>query len=280
MLAYYFKILRAYIVYKELQMNITNVKEGKVVLISGGGKIFTDIAARFVGSERSLDDIISSPYNKNIVKNILNSNHNAALEFDDFIFGIEGYSRICETQLVRKRHASYLIKSGRINKHGKRSYDLVLPDDSYWYPDSLEKISYKDNNYNIYDILSMTEIWYNMMVEKGYPEERLRRAKAQATEFKAIISMNVHGLRDWFKIRCCKNAEFEIRDLANKMLRLCKEVSPDLFEKAGANCISLGYCPENGRQSENCIGKIPTHNDVLNMIADDRAEMEYRSMCS
>ena len=43
-------------------MNLKNVGEGKVVLIAGGGKIYTDIAARFVKTERTLEDIISSSY--------------------------------------------------------------------------------------------------------------------------------------------------------------------------------------------------------------------------
>ena len=35
-------------------MNLLNTGDGKVVLLAGGGKIFTDIAAKFVKSERSL----------------------------------------------------------------------------------------------------------------------------------------------------------------------------------------------------------------------------------
>ena len=44
---------------------------GKVVLLAGGGKIYTDIAARFVRSERSLEEIAASPYSRQIVRNIL-----------------------------------------------------------------------------------------------------------------------------------------------------------------------------------------------------------------
>lgn len=44
-------------------------------------------------SERELEDIVASPYSKKIVENILSSGHRAALEFDFFIFGLEGYSR-------------------------------------------------------------------------------------------------------------------------------------------------------------------------------------------
>ena len=55
--------------------------------IAGGGKIYTDVAARFVRSERSLEDIAASPYSREIVRNILSSGHRAALEFDFFLFG-------------------------------------------------------------------------------------------------------------------------------------------------------------------------------------------------
>ena len=43
---------------------------GKVLLLAGGGKIYTDLAARFVRSERELEDIAASPYSRQIVRNI------------------------------------------------------------------------------------------------------------------------------------------------------------------------------------------------------------------
>ena len=70
-----------------LQERITG--EGKVLLLAGGGKIYTDVAARFVRSERSLEDIAASPYSREIVRNILSSGHRAALEFDFFLFAVK-----------------------------------------------------------------------------------------------------------------------------------------------------------------------------------------------
>ena len=52
---------------------------GKVVLLAGGGKIYTDIAARFVRSERDLEEIVASPYSRQIVQNILDSGHRLRL---------------------------------------------------------------------------------------------------------------------------------------------------------------------------------------------------------
>lgn len=256
-----------------------------MTLLAGGGKIYTDLAARFVGSERSLEEIVASPYSKEIVSRIINSGHKAALEFDYFLFGIEGYSRVTETQLVRKRMASYMIKSGRNEKGGKRSFDVVLPraiedniatiklpakmiktkDGKSWeekYP--AEEVYF---SYDAESLLKMTELWYQSGIELGFLEEELRYLKPQATEFKAIVGMNAHALTDWFTIRCCMRAQSEIRDLANKMLKLCREAAPELFENSGAACKVLGYCPENEMQHPNCKGKIVTKRRALEIIS-------------
>ena len=262
------------------------VGNGKVVLIAGGGKIYTDIAARFVGSERALDEIIASPYSKTIVQKIISSGHKAALEFDFFIFGLEGYSRVTEVQLVRKRIASYMIKSGRTEKQGKRSFDMVIPkkieENKISYPLPVKRLTLRDGTplqtylperekeifcvYGVDEILDVLEKWYLAGVNKGFLEEELRYLKPQATEFKALIGMNAHALNDWFRIRCCKRAQTEIRDLAYKMLRLCKKAAPDLFVNAGPNCKMLGYCPENEMQHEACKEKRITKNAALELI--------------
>ena len=244
-------------------MNIKHVGEGKVILIAGEGKVYTDIAARFCRSERNLEDIIASPYDKNIVSNILNAGHLAALEFDYFIFGFSGYSRVFETQLVRKRMASYLIKSGRIELNGKRAYNVVLPESIINH-----SIEHKGTRFNTQDILELLEKWYNEGIQRGYQEENLRYLKPQATESKGIVGMNAHALLDYFSLRCCMKAQFEHRDFANKALKLCKQAKPDLFENAGAACVKLGYCPQNKYQHSLCHGKIPTHDDVLQMIKE------------
>lgn len=211
---------------------------GKVYLISGGGKTYADIAARFVRSERDVAEIITSPHSPAIIKNLLSSGHKSALEFDYFIFAVEGYSRVCETQLVRKRHASFMIKSGREELNGNRKFSVV-------FPKSLEAL-------NPCELFSQIEALYAKGLELGIPEEDLRYLKPQATEFRGIVAMNAHALLDFFAVRCCKNAQAEIRDMANKMLKLCKEASPDLFANAGPNCVQLGYCPENDRQHSSC----------------------------
>ena len=167
---------------------------GKVVLLAGGGKIYTDIAARFVRSERSLEEIVASPYSRQIVRNILESGHRAALEFDFFLFGVEGYSRVTETQLVRKRLASYLIKSGRAELGGKRRFSVVYPASVRDFGAEVTLPDGHTTRLTGRDLADLTRQWYDAGLEAGLPEEDLRYLKPQATEFKAIIGMNAHGL--------------------------------------------------------------------------------------
>ena len=242
------------------------IGDGKVLLLAGGGKIFTDIAARFVRSERELEDIAASPYSRDIVRTIIRSGHGAALEFDWFLFGVEGYSRVTEVQLVRKRHASYLIKSGRAELKGKRRFSVAYPEAVAGFTAEVRRPDGRSARVSGRDLVELSRQWYEAGLAEGLPEEDLRYLKPQATTFKAIIGMNAHALLDWFAIRCCRNAQAEIRDLAWKMLRLAREAAPDLFEGAGPSCVQLGYCPENTLQNAACRGRILTKDEALGIL--------------
>lgn len=283
-------------------VNKTRVGEGKVYLISGGGKVNTDIAARFVKSERGVEEIIASEYDAKIVENIVKSGHLAATEFDYFVFGIEGYSRVAEVQLVRKRIASYLIKSGKCELGGKRQFNVVLPGGINRFA-SMQDIALRDDGngllrYHLVDtddthiqgskislavnsdlLLEMIEKWYQDGIRFGILEEKLRYMKPQATEFKAIIGMNAHALMDFFNVRCCKNASEELQDMARKMLRICKECSPDVFKDAGPNCMKYGYCPEGKYQNPKCKGIYYTKEEAIKILEAARKERNAKDEC-
>ncbi|MEG0728197.1 MAG: FAD-dependent thymidylate synthase [Anaerovoracaceae bacterium] len=261
-------------------------KQGMKVRLIGSmpRESYMDMAASIIHSEKDIDDIVAMPYNSELVRKVLDMGHLAIAEFDYFIFAVEGVSRVLETQLVRKRHASFSIKSGRKEKGGKRVYSVVKPSslDGFKTNVSISKatnvkiegamfamsdISFDIDFETICEILSQ---YYDNGVAAGLPEEDLRYTKPQGTEAKIMLAMNAHALLDIFKIRCCKNAQDEISYLFKQILIECKKRSPELFKKAGASCVVLGYCPENKAQHKDCVGKIPTHNDVVGMIANWR----------
>lgn len=285
-------------------INEMRVGNGKVFLIAGGGKTYCDMAAKFCRTEKDVEDIIASPQSKKLIKDLVTSKHYAALEFDDFIFGIQGFARVTEVQMVRKRLASYLISSGRVEKNGKRAFNVVIPENITKFnaiaPLNPERVHLKFDNaneytltdvfhilkntlgqpnnpfitytYNYMDILEFIETWYTTGVDKNIPEEDLRYMKPQATEFKAAIKIDAANLRNWARIRMCNRAQFEIRDLCTKMVNLAKEASPELMAGTGPSCVVDGYCSES-EQCSKLKGIVPTKEQVLNYVNSHKEEV-------
>ena len=54
---------------------------------------------------------------------------------------------------------------------------------------------------------------------------------------KIVITMNVRELLHFFSLRCCNRAQWEIREMAHRMLELAKPTAPFVFMDAGAPCI-------------------------------------------
>ena len=85
---------------------------------------------------------------------------------------------------------------------------------------------------------------YAEMVKAGIPEEDARYILPNACKTNIVVTMNARELRHFFSLRCCERAQWEIKQLAEMMLALVKEVAPTLFEDAGSRCKQMGYCPE------------------------------------
>ena len=80
------------------------------------------------------------------------------------------------------------------------------------------------------------------MAEKKAIEDA-RYVLPNACETKMIVTFNARSLLNFFNHRCCERAQWEIRDMACKMLELVKGVAPIIFKYAGPSCLS-GACPE------------------------------------
>ena len=93
---------------------------------------------------------------------------------------------------------------------------------------------------------------------KTAPAEDARFLLPNACETRIILTMNTRSLYNFFEHRLCTRAQWEIRALAQEMLKLCKEAAPELFAETDAKCAKLGYCPEK----DSC-GKFPLKKDVI-----------------
>jgi thymidylate synthase (FAD) len=94
---------------------------------------------------------------------------------------------------------------------------------------------------------TMKMIWkeYNKLLEMDIPAEDSRYVLPNATCTNIIVTMNARSLLNFFELRCCLHAQWEIRALANLMLKEVKKAAPTIFKNAGPLCKSKKVCPEN-----------------------------------
>lgn len=191
------------------------------------------------------------------IRKVAASGHESPLEHVKFTFAIEGVSRALTHQLVRHRIASYSQQSQRYVK---------ATDFNYIIPPSIEN----DQGLQKTFIKTMEEIQknYNQMLElfqqKGKSGESanqdVRFLLPQAAETKIVVTMNCRELLHFFGQRCCTRAQWEIRLLADTMLKICKHNLPAVFSQSGAKCVKLGYCPE-GKQFG--CGRYPLKEELI-----------------
>ncbi len=75
---------------------------------------------------------------------------------------------------------------------------------------------------------------YHKLRDAGVPAEDARYLLPNAAETKIVITMNIRELLHFLSLRCCNRAQWEIRELANRMLELVRPTAPYSFMDAGA----------------------------------------------
>lgn len=182
------------------------------------------------------------------LQRLIDLGHESPLEHVSFTFGVEGVSRALLAQITRHRIASYSVKSQRYVTEGQFQY-IVPPAVAADKKASEIYIKTMENLQRQYD--ELTEILKNNHISEGMPEKAAEKAAIEdarfvlpnACETKIVMTFNARSLINMFHHRCCERAQWEIRAMADEMLRLVKEIAPTLFKYAGPPCVS-GPCPE------------------------------------
>jgi len=208
-----------------------------------------------VGASALMDDLDGENATKFLDK-LMDFGHYSPLEHVSFTFAIDGVSRVLTHQLVRHRIASYSQQSQRYVKLNQ--FDYITPPAIEANPEAAAVFK---------EAMIADQRVYSQLVEileKQYLEAHLKngmsatKAKSaaeksaiedarfvfpNACETKIVATMNARSLINFFNHRCCNRAQWEIRNLADEMLKCVKSVAPTLFENVGPKCLA-GLCPE------------------------------------
>ncbi len=216
-------------------------------------------AAKLCYSQTGVDGImdgLTPESTEKFINRLVSMGHESPFEHASFTFGIEGVSRAVLAQITRHRIASFSVQSQRyVNKE---SFTYIMPPEIDALPEARDeflKAMEEDRQHYIRIASLLKEKHKERMVSDGMEEtaaekaaeklafEDARSVLPNACDTKIVMTMNVRSLYNFFNLRCCSRAQWEIRELATEMLRQVKQVAPTLFRKAGPPCIA-GPCPE------------------------------------
>ena len=185
-----------------------------------------------VGGRELMESLTDEKIRK-VLTTIMTSGHFSTLEHASYTFAVEGVSRALTHQLVRHRLASYNQQSQRYVKF-KEEPPIVRPASVDTNPEAAQAFDE-----------AIDACWqaYDKLVQAGVPAEDARYILPNACETKIVVTMNIRELMHFFSNRCCNRAQWEIRELAWKMLELVRPTAPFIFRTAGPGCMR-GACPE------------------------------------
>ena len=217
------------------------------------------MAAKLCYSPSAIDEIgegLTEEKTASFVQMLADIGHESPIEHASFTFGIEGVSRSLLAQITRHRIASFSVQSQRYVAESDFAY--VVPPEIEAIPEAkAEFLAAMEEDRRHYERLTalLKEKHQKTLLEEGKSEkEAVRTAEKRAIEdarfvlpnaceTKMVCTFNARSLQNFFALRCCNRAQWEIRDIATQMLFLVREVAPHLFANAGPGCLR-GACPE------------------------------------
>ncbi len=216
-------------------------------------------AAKLCYSPSTIDEVrdaLTDEKAASFVEMLSEIGHESPIEHASFTFGIEGVSRALLAQITRHRIASFSVQSQRyVAEH---SFEYVTPPEIAEIPEALEifkKAMAQDlENYEALTAILSQKHKSEFLAQGCDEKSAARKAEKKAIEdarfvlpnacdTKMVVTMNARSLMNFFRHRCCNRAQWEIKAVADEMLRLVYEVAPNLFKNAGPSCLS-GACPE------------------------------------
>lgn len=147
------------------------------------------------------------------VKGLIKSGHTSTLENAIATFDISGISRACQNQIVRHRiGCSYCVQSMRyVNVQDN---EVIIPQKVFLeYPD-------------VIDAVSQLKLLYKELVEIGVPKEDARMLLPLGTATNMTMTMNFRAIRHFLKLRLDKHAQWEIRQVATQIAKICNQKWP------------------------------------------------------
>ena len=198
-----------------------------------------DYTTEFV-ADRGFSEVMKpvdgdSPEEKkeNLISQLMERGHYGPFEHPNATFAVRGISRLCMAQITRHRHASFDVQSLRytIPERGTDVRDSVVV------PPSVEEANLTEEF--IEGCERQFELYHNLIDEDApkkfrgdgtTPPEDARFLLPMATKVNMVFTLNARALMHVADMRAAADAQWEVRELTDRMLELAEDWMPTTFE--------------------------------------------------
>lgn len=182
----------------------------------------------------------AQPYNSKptaeLVSKIFKTGHRSIVRHSMAAFLVSDVSQSLLRHISRHPHINLTVESARYCNMGRKP--CVIPpflkgQDMQEYLGDYNKIIKIYNKWNKREKYSQKE-----------QKEISKMFLPLSSTVNLVVSGNYQALYEFLQLRSCARAEWEIRNLAKRMIRILKEKIPVAFKELGCKGDELGYCPE------------------------------------
>ena len=172
----------------------------------------------------SEDRICEGSHNK-MIGMLRMKKHESVMEHGNITVRMIG-SRAFTHQLVRHRLAAYSQESQRYCNYSKGKFNNEV---TFIEPEGFDDWTRPQKD-NFKCALEESETYYQKLISYGTKAEDARGVLPNACKTEIVVTMNLRSWRHFFKMRCDKHAQAEIRNLAKGLLKEMSELMPVIFE--------------------------------------------------
>ena len=170
------------------------------------------------------EDNIAAGTAEKFVANIIKRGHEAVLEH--FSFSVKfTCDRGVSHEIVRHRVASYCQESTRYCNYSNDKFgsEITVIKPLYLEPGTL--------GYDAWFMACQTaEGTYFDLLDWGCSPQEARAVLPNSLKTEIIMTANLREYRHFFQLRCAKAAHPQMREVANMLLKMCKEQIPVVFD--------------------------------------------------
>ncbi|WP_336344307.1 FAD-dependent thymidylate synthase [Halalkalicoccus ordinarius] len=210
-----------------------------------------DYMGEFVGDQSfeetmaSVDGDSLEEKQRTLIGHLLSHGHFGPFEHPQATFAIEGMSRSCMAQITRHRHVSFDVQSMRyvafdeVDPEAVRAGEMVVVPPSATDPDwvgrnqrsgSVDEATIEKREEVFRESVSRSVEDYQRLLDLGMAPEDARFVLPIGTKVNVVMSMNARMLMHVADMRAAADAQWEIRELTERVLELAADWCPITFD--------------------------------------------------